>query len=99
LLLAVAEAGIDRELALLETLVEQIFAKLGRRAALDFAGHGKVEHHEDPHEPVTAELGERHGGRSAAGMVAEGFGSDSGTSRSRPAISIGVGGKGVTSVE
>ena len=52
-LLAVYEAGVDRKLAALKTLVEQEIAKIRGCLALWLGVGWQVEHHEYPHDPVS----------------------------------------------
>jgi hypothetical protein len=54
LFLAVAEPSIDRKLALLKTFIQQEFAEFRCRARLFPGCHGQVEHHENPHQSVSA---------------------------------------------
>src|SRR5206468_3615345 len=54
--LAVAEASIDRELAHLKTFVEQELTKFGGVAHLFLGAHRQVEHHENPHKPISGQM-------------------------------------------
>jgi hypothetical protein len=54
LFLTIAEARVYRKLTLFEAFVEQKLAKFRRRPRLSLRRYRKIEHDENPHEPISA---------------------------------------------
>ena len=51
--LTATESHVDTELAHLEPHVEELVPELGRRLALRLQHYRKIEHHQQPHQPVS----------------------------------------------
>src|SRR3546814_14855569 len=68
---AIAKTSIDRKLAHFESLIEQEFAEFRRVVHLLLGAHRQIEHHENPHQPISAQISRLvHAGSSGSVICA-----------------------------
>src|SRR3546814_1393569 len=87
---AIAKTSIDRKLAHFESLIEQELADVRRVVHLLLGAHRQIEHHENPHQPISAQISRLfHAGSSGSVICASadhsiGVGGSNKASEGRP---------------